>query len=84
MKRYLKSALKWGGIFGGLYVFAQLFSGLDFETRTGWLIFGLGMVVAYADGTAKDRATDLETRIERLERQIYGPHGGSAGVEDSV
>ena len=70
--RFLKLSLKWLAIAVAIYVGANFFNGLDFEARTGWFLFGLAMAIAYVDGTQKDRISDLEIRISRLERRQSG------------
>lgn len=74
MISFLKTAGKWTAILGCIYIASLLFSGLDFETRTGWIIFGLAMAVAYVDGTQKDRMAALEARIAELEYQLRGDY----------
>lgn len=69
---FLKLALKWGAILAGFYIVATLFSGLDFESRTGWILFGLAMGIAYVDGSHKDRIADLEFRVRSMERRLFG------------
>lgn len=74
MMNFLKSAGKLAAILGGFYIVSLVLSGLDFETRVGWLLFGLGMAVAYVDGTQKDRMAALEARISELEYQLRGDY----------
>ena len=69
---FLKSLAKWSAIFLAVYVGSNLFFGLELETRFGLLIGGLGLAIAYVDGTQKDRISNLELRISRLERRESG------------
>jgi hypothetical protein len=70
--RFLKLSLKWLTIGAAIYVGTNLFNGLDFEARTGWLLFPLAMAIAYVDSTQKDRISNLEYRIEALEHRQNG------------
>jgi hypothetical protein len=67
--RFLKLSLKWLAISVAIYIGANLFNGLPFEARTGWVLFPLSMAFAYVDGTQKDRISNLEYRIETLEHR---------------
>lgn len=72
MKRFLKTAGKWALILGALYIGSLFISGLDFETRIGWFIFGLAMAIGYVDGSQKDRMAALEYRVKELEYRLDG------------
>lgn len=72
MKRLLKTACKWASILGVIYAGSLILSGLAFETRIVWYLVGLGLSIAYMDGTQKDRISDLQFRISELERQLNG------------
>jgi hypothetical protein len=68
----IKLVGKWSIILGAIYIGTTLFSGLDFETRTGWFLGALAMAIAYVDGTQKDRIASLEFRVDELTRRIGG------------
>lgn len=70
--RFLKTAAKWGGILALIYIGSLFLTGLDFETRTGWLLFGLVMAISYVDGSLKDRISMLEYRVDELSRRLNG------------
>jgi hypothetical protein len=54
-----KLTVKWAMIHGGIFGGASFSSGLDFETRAGWMLFALDMRVAYVDGALKNRIRAL-------------------------
>lgn len=68
----IKLVGKWSIILGAIYIGATMFSGFDFETRTGWFIGALAMAIAYLDGTQKDRIASLEFRVDELTRRFEG------------
>lgn len=75
MKRlggFLKSAAKWGGILLLGLIGWNYLTGLDFESRMGWIIFAFAMALAYVDGSLKDRIRNLEYRVDQLNKQLNG------------
>jgi hypothetical protein len=72
VRSFLKAALKWAFIIGAAIVGTTLLQGVAFETRMIVFLVGLGMAIAYVDGSHKDRISMLEYRIDELEQKLLG------------
>ena len=68
--RGIKFCLKWLAIMVTIYIAATIFSGLEPGTKVFLALMGLAMSVAYLDNSFKERISDLEFRIEELERRL--------------
>lgn len=67
MKKRFKMIAKWTLILGGIYVITSAAGDVSFETKIGWAVMGLGLGLAYVDGSLRDRIADLEERLDRYE-----------------
>lgn len=69
---FIKFVVKWCLIMFVIYTVATVISGLDLEHRMFWFLAGLGLFIAYVDGSNKEKIADLQYQINELSRRVNG------------
>lgn len=68
MKTTFKSVLKWGSIMLGAYFATTFLQGTPLEDRILYMFIFFAFLIAYIDGSTKDKIQALEWRVDEISR----------------